>query len=97
MFGLSTKEMLAMSDKQLNQITSLKKLAPYRHDADVGVDYKDKARSQRMAGRSPDYIYTCTSARHVIHRMVYQCSPRHTPNSVPVLATSSVASCTLVP
>jgi protein KRI1 len=53
MFGLSTKDMLGMSDKQLNQITSLKKLAPYRHDADAGVDYKDKARSQRMAGLGP--------------------------------------------
>ena len=31
-FGLSTKEMLQMNDKQLNQIVSLKKLAPYRTD-----------------------------------------------------------------
>ena len=49
MYGLSTKEMLSMSDKQLTQIVPLKKLAPYRHDADAGTAPKEKMRSQRMA------------------------------------------------
>ena len=31
----------------------------------------------------------CTGARHIIHDIVYPCSPRHPPHSVPVLATSS--------
>ena len=33
-------------------------------------------------------ITWCTGARHVIHHIVYLCSPRHPPNSVLVLATS---------
>ena len=49
MYGLSTKEILSMSDKQLTQIVPLKKLAPYRHDADAGTAPREKARSQRMA------------------------------------------------
>ena len=49
MYGLSTKDILSMTDKQLTQIVPLKKLAPYRHDADAGMDAKTKARSQRMA------------------------------------------------
>jgi protein KRI1 len=49
MYGLSTKEMLAMSDRQLTQIMPLKKLAPYRHDSDMQTDVKVKARAQRMA------------------------------------------------
>ena len=49
MYGLSTKEMLSMSDKQLTQIVPLKKLAPRRHDADAGTAPKEKMRSQRMA------------------------------------------------
>ena len=49
MYGLSTKEILSMSDKQLTQIVPLKKLAPYRHDADAGTAPKEKMRSQRMA------------------------------------------------
>ena len=49
MYGLSTKEMLSMSDKQLTQIVPLKKLAPYRHDADAGTAPKEKMRAQRMA------------------------------------------------
>jgi hypothetical protein len=76
MFGLSTKDMLGMSDKQLNQITSLKKLAPYRHDADAGVDYKDKARSQRMAGLGPSKcrysdlrIYQSTDCKSTLKRL----------------------------
>ena len=36
----------------------------------------------------------CTSARHVIQHMVYQCSPRHPPHGVPVLAASSTTWCT---
>ena len=49
MYGLSTKEILSMTDKQLTQIVPLKKLAPYRHDADVRMAPREKARSQRMA------------------------------------------------
>ena len=49
MYGLSTKEILAMTDKQLTQIMPLKKLAPYRHDSDMQTDAKVKARAQRMA------------------------------------------------
>ena len=49
MYGLTTKEILSMSDKQLTQIVPLKKLAPYRHDADFGTAPKEKMRSQRMA------------------------------------------------
>ena len=49
MYGLTTKDILSMTDKQLTQIVPLKKLAPYRHDADAGMDAKTKARSQRMA------------------------------------------------
>ena len=49
MYGLSTKEMLAMTDRQLTQIMPLKKLAPYRHDSDMQTDVKVKARAQRMA------------------------------------------------
>ncbi len=49
MYGLTTKEMLAMSDRDLNQIVSLKKLAPYRTDADAPLQAKDKHRNQRMA------------------------------------------------
>ena len=36
----------------------------------------------------------CTGARHVIHHVVYRCSPRHPPHGVPVLATSSTTWCT---
>ena len=49
MYGLNTKEILAMTDKQLTQIMPLKKLAPYRHDSDMQTDAKVKARAQRMA------------------------------------------------
>jgi protein KRI1 len=49
MYGLTTKEILSMSDKQLTQIVPLKKLAPYRHDADFVTAPKEKMRSQRMA------------------------------------------------
>ena len=49
MYGLTTKEILSMSDKQLTQIVPLKKLAPYRHDADNATAPKEKMRSQRMA------------------------------------------------
>ena len=35
----------------------------------------------------------CIGARHVIHHVVYQCSPRQPPRSVPVLATSSTTWC----
>ena len=49
MYGLTTREILAMSDKDLTQIVPLKKLAPYRRDADEGASAREKARSQRMA------------------------------------------------
>jgi protein KRI1 len=49
MYGLTTKEILSMSDKQLTQIVPLKKLAPYRHDADFVTAPKERMRSQRMA------------------------------------------------
>ena len=49
MYGLTTKEILTMSDKELTQIVPLKKLAPYRHDSDAPLDEKTKKRSQRMA------------------------------------------------
>ena len=34
-----------------------------------------------------------TGACHVIHHTVYRCSPRHPPQCVPVLATSSASMC----
>ena len=50
MFGLSTKDVLTMDDKSLNQIVGLKKLAPYRDDAnDATVDANQKSRAKRMA------------------------------------------------
>ena len=49
MYGLTTREILAMSDKDLTQIVPLKKLAPYRRDADESASAREKARSQRMA------------------------------------------------
>ena len=50
MFGLTTKDVLTMDDKSLNQIVGLKKLAPYRDDAnDATVDANQRARAQRMA------------------------------------------------
>lgn len=49
MFGLSTKDILHMSDRDLTQIVPLKKLAPYRHDSDFTTAPKEKMRSQRMA------------------------------------------------
>ena len=50
MFGLTTRDVLLMEDKQLNQIVGLKKLAPYRDDAnDAAVDANQRARARRMA------------------------------------------------
>ena len=50
MFGLTTRDVLLMEDKHLNQIVGLKKLAPYRDDAnDAAVDANQRARARRMA------------------------------------------------
>ena len=50
MFGLTTRDVLPMEDKHLNQIVGLKKLAPYRDDAnDAAVDANQRARARRMA------------------------------------------------
>jgi len=39
----------------------------------------------RSSGLVIHIIVSCTGARRVIHRMVYGCTPRLPPNSVPVL------------
>ena len=50
MFGLTTRDILQMDDKSLNQIVGLKKLAPYREDADdAAVSANQRARARRMA------------------------------------------------
>ncbi|OUS47060.1 KRI1-like family C-terminal-domain-containing protein [Ostreococcus tauri] len=50
MFGLTTRDILTMDDKSLNQIVGLKKLAPYRDDADeAAVGANQRARARRMA------------------------------------------------
>ena len=48
MYGLSTKEILAMTDKQLTQ-TAPEETRAVRHDSDMQTDAKVKARAQRMA------------------------------------------------
>jgi len=35
--------------------------------------------------------HQCTGARHVIHHMVHQCSPRRPPHSVPVLTLRRIS------
>ena len=50
MFGLTTRDILLMDDKSLNQIVGLKKLAPYRDDADdATVTANQRAKARRMA------------------------------------------------
>jgi len=50
MYGLTTRDILQMDDKSLNQIVGLKKLAPYREDADdAAVSANQRARARRMA------------------------------------------------
>jgi len=49
MFGLTTRDILLMDDKALNQIVGLKKLAPYRDDADdAAVTANQRAKARRM-------------------------------------------------
>lgn len=47
-YGLKTEEMLLLSDKELNQVVSLKKLAPYR-PADPKPRYGDKRQRAEAA------------------------------------------------
>jgi len=54
----------------------------------VGADTSD----DQCGARSSTTL--CIGARHVIHDIVYRCSPHHPPHSVPVLATSSTTQCT---
>ena len=52
-YGLKTEEVLALTDKELNQVVSLKKLAPYRE-----ADPKPKCDSRRIRAHLP-----CARAR----------------------------------
>lgn len=46
-FGLSTKKVLELDEQTLNQMISLKKLAPYREDADEMRTWKELRREQK--------------------------------------------------
>lgn len=48
-FGLSTEEILALSDKELNQVVSVKKLAPYREDEAVRVNREGLKKARNRA------------------------------------------------
>ena len=52
----------------------------------------------RPPSPAPSWVGTpftalCTFARHVIHHVVYRCSPRHPPHGVPMIATSPPTLC----
>ena len=47
-YGLTTREILTLDDKDLNQIVSLKKLAPYREDEGF-LSAKNRARARELA------------------------------------------------
>ena len=50
-YGLTTREILTLDDKDLNQIVSLKKLAPYREDEGF-LSAKNRARARELARSS---------------------------------------------
>ena len=47
-YGLTTREILSLDDKDLNQIVSLKKIAPYREDEGF-LSAKNRARARELA------------------------------------------------
>lgn len=47
-YGLKAKEILALDDKELNQIVPLKKLAPYREDEFIVPRHKIKEQKQKI-------------------------------------------------
>ena len=68
---------------------------PYEEEKDMSmrINYISLGQGQgpKAAAMIKEARTWCTGARRVIHRIVYRCSPRHPPHSVPVLAASSTA------
>jgi hypothetical protein len=57
----------------------------------MGVDLGAARAVLAGAARIEEAPPQCARARHVIHRMMHHCLPRHPPHDAPLLATSSTA------
>ena len=67
--------------RRYNAYDIVSELSEYVTDVDAAISRE----SVRAVGR------VCTAARHVIHHMVYRCSTRHPPHSVPALTAPSAS------